>query len=262
MNVLFIIRSTLFSNKGGDTIQILQTARCLRELGVNVTVAGTLDKMEYTQYDLLHFFNITRPADILRHIEKSGKPYVVTPIFVDYSEFDRTFRKGASGLVLGFLGTNGIEYVKTVGRFLLKGEKLATMKYLVLGQKRSIKRILHSAKVLLPNSYSEYNRLFGKYGVEKNYSVIPNAVGDQFVRAAQHIPEKDPLLVLCVARIEGLKNQLNLIKALNNTRYTLVLIGEPATHQLGYYQACRQAAAANVQFIGYLPQDQLLGHYL
>jgi glycosyltransferase involved in cell wall biosynthesis len=262
MNVLFIIRSTLFSNKGGDTIQIVQTAHCLRELGVSVTVVSTLEEIAYEGYDLLHFFNITRPADILSHIERSGKPFVVTPIFVDYSEFDRNFRKGPSGFVLGFLGTNGIEFVKTVGRFLLKGERIGTVKYLLQGQKRSIKKILHSAKLLLPNSYSEYNRLFGKYGVEKNYSVIPNAVSDLFIRAAQDIPEKIPFLVLCVARIEGLKNQLNLIKALNNTRYTLVLIGQPATHQMDYYQACRQTAASNVQFIGYLPQDELLGHYL
>lgn len=262
MNVLFIIRSTLFTNKGGDTIQILQTAHCLRELGVSVTVASTLKEIAYEEYDLLHFFNITRPADILRHIERSGKPYVVTPIFVDYSEFDRNFRKGPTGFVLGFLGTNGIEYVKTVGRFLLKGEKLVSKKYLLQGQKRSIKKVLHSAQLLLPNSQSEYNRLLGKYGIEKNYSVIPNAVSDLFVRAAQDIPEKIPSLVLCVARIEGLKNQLNLIKALNSTQYTLVLIGQPATHQLGYYQACRQMAAPNVQFIGYLPQDELLGYYL
>src|SRR5579872_1215775 len=97
MKVLFIIRSTLFDNKGGDTIQILQTAQCLRALGVSVTVVSTLEKIAYEGYDLLHFFNITRPADILRHIERSGKPYVVTPIFVDYAEFDRNFRKGPSG---------------------------------------------------------------------------------------------------------------------------------------------------------------------
>lgn len=262
MNVLFIIRATLFTNKGGDTIQILETAHCLRELGVSITVASTLEEIAYEGYDLLHFFNITRPADILSHIERSGKPYVVTPIFVDYSEFDRNFRKGPTGFILGFLGTNGIEYVKTVGRFLLKGEKLASMKYLLQGQKRSIKKVLRSAQLLLPNSYSEYNRLFGKFGIEKNYSVIPNAVGDLFVRAAQHIPEKNPFLVLCVARIEGLKNQLNLIKALNSTQYTLVLIGPAATHQHRYYEACRQIAAPNVQFIGYLPQDELLAYYL
>jgi glycosyltransferase involved in cell wall biosynthesis len=262
MNVLFIIRSTLFSNKGGDTIQIVQTANCLRELGVTVTIVSTLDEIAYERFDLLHFFNITRPADILSHSERSGKPYVITPIFIDYSEFDRNFRKGPSGLVLGFLGPNGIEYVKTLGRFLLKGEKIASLKYLLQGQQRSIKKILQSAKLLLPNSYSEYNRLYGKYGVGKNYFVIPNAVGDLFIRAAQHITEKAPFLVLCVARIEGLKNQLNLIKALNNTRYTLVLIGQPATHQMNYYHACRKAAASNVQFIGYLPQDELLGYYL
>ena len=137
MNVLFIIRSTLFSNKGGDTIQILQTAHCLRDLGVSVTVVSTLEEIAYERYDLLHFFNITRPADILSHIEKSGKPYVVTPIFVDYSEFDRNFSgKDPAGLFWGSWGTNGIEYVKTLGRLLLKEEKDRNPEiYLLLGQR-------------------------------------------------------------------------------------------------------------------------------
>ncbi len=284
MKVLFIVRSTLYSNKGGDTIQILQTARCLQESGVEVRVVSTLEKIDDTEYDLLHFFNITRPADILRHIEKCETPYVVSPIFVDYSEFDRNFRRGLSGFILRHLGTNGIEYTKAVARSLFKGEKMASWKYLIYGQKNSIKKILRGAKLLLPNSYSEYDRLLKKYGIEKPYSVIPNAVGDLFTRAAGSapggaiaggaitggvapvgagvaVPEKDPLLVLCIARIEGLKNQLNLIKALNNTRYSLVLIGQAAANQASYYRLCQQAAGSNVRFIGHLPQEELIGYY-
>jgi glycosyltransferase involved in cell wall biosynthesis len=262
MKVLFVVRSTLHSNKGGDTIQILQTAHCLKELGVEVTVISTLEGTDYDGYDLLHFFNITRPADILKHIDQSKKPFVISPIFVDYSEFDRRFRKGLSGSVLRLLGPNGIEYAKTVARSILKGERVAARKYLIYGQKKSVKTILHRASMLLPNSYSEYNRLLNRYGIEKPFSVIPNAIGDLFIRAARNIPEKEPTLVLCVARIEGLKNQLNLIRALNNTAYTLVLIGQAATNQASYYRLCRQTAGSNVQFIPHLPQQELLAYYL
>lgn len=261
MRVLFIVRSTLFSNKGGDTIQILQTARQLKELGVDVTVARSLEHISYKGYDLLHFFNITRPADMIGHIAKSRKPYVISPVFVDYSEFDRNFRKGVSGLVLGFLNTNGIEYVKTLARFLLKGERPASLRYLLLGQRRSIRLALGSAEMLLPNSQSEYNRL-KRYGIDKPYSVIPNAVSEPFIDASRRITEKEPTLVLCVARIEGLKNQLNLIRALNDTRYTLLLIGEAAANQAAFYETCKKEASPNVRFIGHIPQEQLVSYYL
>ncbi len=72
---------------------------------------------------------------------------------------------------------------------------------------------------------------------------------------------KDPDLVLCVARIEGIKNQLNLIKALNNTRYRLVIIGAPAPNQMPYYNECRKQAASNISFINHLPQEALTDWY-
>jgi glycosyltransferase involved in cell wall biosynthesis len=67
--------------------------------------------------------------------------------------------------------------------------------------------------------------------------------------------------VLCVARIEGIKNQLNLIKALRNTEFRLLLIGSATPNQPGYYKSCREAATDNIIFIEHLPQQQLLQYY-
>jgi len=64
-----------------------------------------------------------------------------------------------------------------------------------------------------------------------------------------------------VARIEGIKNQLNLIKALNNTRFKLVMIGSHAPNQKPYYDECRRIAASNVTFINHIPQKELLTYY-
>ena len=66
MRVVFITRATLYSVKGGDTLQVLQTARHLEELGIQVDIRLTNERISYDQYDLLHFFNIIRPADIDR----------------------------------------------------------------------------------------------------------------------------------------------------------------------------------------------------
>lgn len=71
----------------------------------------------------------------------------------------------------------------------------------------------------------------------------------------------DESIVLCAARIEGIKNQLNLIHALNNTRYQLVLIGAPAPNQQGYYDTCRRSAAKNIFFHDRVSQEELVSYY-
>ena len=86
LNVLFIARASLFTVKGGDTTQVLKTAEALRESGVIAEIRLSTDKhINYAAYSLIHFFNIRHPADMIRHIKKSGLPYVVSTIYVDYS---------------------------------------------------------------------------------------------------------------------------------------------------------------------------------
>ena len=89
MKVLFISRSTLFSSPGGDTKQIELTAAYLIKLGVQVDICLAKDYIDYSSYDLIHFFNIIRPADLLYHAQRSGKPYVISTIFLDYGEFEK-----------------------------------------------------------------------------------------------------------------------------------------------------------------------------
>src|SRR5215470_17044460 len=103
MKVAIITRSTLHTVKGGDTYQVIRTAEGLKNLGITADIKLTNELIAYDQYDLLHFFNIIRPADILYHIHKSNKPFVVTPIFVDYSEFDKYHRGGLLGIIARFL---------------------------------------------------------------------------------------------------------------------------------------------------------------
>jgi glycosyltransferase involved in cell wall biosynthesis len=73
--------------------------------------------------------------------------------------------------------------------------------------------------------------------------------------------EKNDKLVISVARIEGIKNQLNLIKALNGTAYKLLIIGAPAPNQVCYYNMCKKTAKNNITFIDHLPQHELVTYY-
>ncbi|MGN6533395.1 MAG: hypothetical protein ACTHK0_16755, partial [Ginsengibacter sp.] len=125
MKVAMISRSSLFTSKGGDTIQMQQTARHLREMNLEVDIRLTKEKISYEKYDLLHFFNLTRPADILTHIQKSKTPFVVTPLLIDYSEFDQYHRKGLSGKIFHHLSAGQIEYFKMAGRVVKRQETLS-----------------------------------------------------------------------------------------------------------------------------------------
>lgn len=260
INVAMITRSTLYAARGGDTVQALQTARNLLAKGIAVDVKLTSDPIDYKKYDLLHFFNITRPADILCHIQKSHKPFVISTILVDYSEYDKQYRKGISGMLFRLLPGDHIEYIKALSRKVLGRDELMSAGYIWKGHRRSVKEILRKATLLLPNSQSEYERLCRLYNCRTDYKVVPNGI-DPVLFRVNHEIEKDPNLVICVGRIEGIKNQLNLVRSVRNSKYRLLIIGSPAHSQPEYYKACREAAGENVSFIDHLPQEALVQYY-
>jgi glycosyltransferase involved in cell wall biosynthesis len=259
MKVAIITRSTLNTVPGGDTVQAVQTARHLADMGIAAEIKLCNEAIDYRQFDLLHFFNLTRPADILRHSKKSGKPFVVSTILVNYSEYDKYHRKGI-GLLFSFLSADRIEYLKTVARWLLGKDHLVSGDYLWKGQRKSISEILKTAAMILPNSISEYRRVTHTYPSNVKYWVVPNGI-DTNLFQRNFVAKKKDNMVLCVARIEGIKNQLNLIKALNNTRFNLFLIGSFAPNQRAYYRECLSEAAENVSFINHIPQEQLVKYY-
>jgi len=260
MKVALITRSTLYTIRGGDTVQVEQTARGMADLGVDTEIVLSNQAIDYDRYDLLHFFNITRPADILYHSKKSNKPFVVSTILVNYSEYDQNHRKGI-GALFSYLPGDGIEYMKTMARWVLGRDHLASLDYTWKGQRKSIKEILRKTSMILPNSESEYRRVEQNYHSKAKYMVIPNGIDPALFKINPEI-KKDKQLVLCVARIEGIKNQLNLIRALNNTGFRLLIIGAHSLSQADYYRECRETAAGNISFIDHLPQEELVAYYL
>ncbi|MEI9943366.1 MAG: glycosyltransferase family 4 protein [Chitinophagaceae bacterium] len=260
MKIAFIVRSTLYTVPGGDTVQVIQLAKELRKLNVGIDIFLTNDPIEYKAYDLFHFFNIIRPADILFHVDRINKPFLISPILVDYSEYDSYHRHGIPGFILRQFSAGRREYIKTIFRWLSGKDVLRSKGYLWKGQQKSIKEIIEKSALLLPGSQKEYEKLKELSGRDRNYIVAPNGI-DQTVFCPDKEIGKDNKLVVCAARIEGIKNQLNLIKALNNTSYTLILVGSPGPNHKNYYKQCKKTAAKNVQFYDHVPQDVLIDYY-
>ena len=259
IKVAFITRSTLYTVPGGDTVQAVQTARHLTFMGIAAEIKLSNENINYNSYDLLHFFNLSRPADILYHSHRAGKPYVISTILCNYSEYDQQHRTGA-GRIFKYFPADGVEYLKTIARYLLGRDSMASASYTWKGQRRSIIDILSRAAMILPNSHSEYRRVLKNYPGEVKHMVVPNGT-DQNLFSYDPSIVKDDKLVICAARIEGIKNQLNLIKALNNTGYRLLLIGAYAPNQAAYYQECRRIAEDNIVFVDQMPQQQLAKYY-
>jgi glycosyltransferase involved in cell wall biosynthesis len=261
MNILFITRATTYTAPGGDTVQIESTAKYLRQLGLSIDIILANEKVNYTNYDIIHFFNITRPADILNHVEKSKKPFVISPIFIDYSEYEKSSGSGLVSVLSRLLPNETVEYIKTVARYIKNGEKINSWSFLWRGQQRSIEYLLKHTSYLLPNSQSEYNRLYNRYHIPQKYIIVPNAIDPEKFSSVIDTSKKEESTLLCVARIEGIKNQLNLIKAVNETKFRLILVGKPAPNHFKYYQSCVAAAGSNIQFVDHVPQEQLIPLY-
>lgn len=260
MKVAFIARSSLYTSKGGDTIQMIETARHLEQMNIKIDIRLTDEKINYKEYDLLHFFNLIRPADILPHIGKQDIPFVVTPLLLDYSEYDKLYRNGNTGKLLSSLTRDQIEYVKTVGRWAKGQQKINSSSYFLNGQRKSVIKIIKKAAMFLPNSEMEYHKLVQFYSLTPPFAVIPNGIDENLFKPNENF-ENDKNMVLCVAQIEGRKNQFNLIKALNNSRFQLFIIGSPALNQMNYYLNCKKIARDNIQFVDYLPQEKLIKYY-
>lgn len=257
-----IARSTLHSSPGGDTVQILSTAKYLKSLGVLVDVKICHEGINYDVYNLIHFFNIIRPDDILYHISKTNIPFVISTVFVDYSEYEQN-AGGLRGLLSNTLGSDRLEFLKAIGRHLMNGQRIKTLNYLIKGHYKSVRYVAKKARLLLPNSISEYNRFLQRYQVEVPYRPIVNAIdtglfNDEIIGNPAF---KDH--ILCVGRIEGLKNQLNLIKAVQGTEFNLTIIGKPSPNHFKYYQQCVDlvAGSPNIKIIEHLTHQELAHIY-
>jgi Glycosyltransferase len=260
MKLAYISRATLYTSPGGDTTQLDETAANLREMGVEVDIYLASDTIDYSKYDLLHFFNIIRPADVIKHIKLSRKPYLVSTIFVEYGAVKEK-PTGIKGIVQSLVSESMLDYIKVIARAVKNGERIVSKEYLWMGQVGSIRYVANNAAMLLPNSESEYRRFSNKYNINKPYHVIPNGINIDMVSRSYPADEKHKDAILCMGRIETRKNQLALIRALNNTQYKLFIYGKPSPNNMAYYEQCKAEAGPNVFIPGELKGDALYTAY-
>lgn len=265
MKVLFQSRTNLFQAPGGDCVQMLKTKEYLERLGIIVDISLEFEP-DLSTYDLVHLFNLMEPQDIypqMMNAKKHKKPVVLSTIYGLYTEFERKARGGMFQKVAQYLSPYQIEYIKRMvkhyheKRFHPGAKKLAWM-----GFYRMMHQIVSETAVFLPNSDSEMQRVAREFKISNpRYVSIPNAIDANLFNSQADIQDnpyqKYRNCILCAARLEGRKSTLQLVRAVKNTNYTLVLVGKPSENQKKYVQQIYREAGDNVVFLGAVPHEDL-----
>lgn len=269
MKVLFQSRKTLFTAPGGDTTQILKTKEYLEKSGISVDISLDLTP-DVSAYDIIHVFNLMRPQELylqVKNAKKYGKKVALSTIYGPYEEYEKKARGGILQFINKFLSITQIEYLKVIARAILNFEfSKGTVIYLLNGHKRLQRKIIKMVDVFLPNSHSEMKRVADDFNLEQyNYVAVANAVDiNKFDYNKVDIDEefeKYRDCVLCVSRIEGRKNQLNIVRACKDLPYKFVFIGKAGANFHKYHELCKKEANENMFFLGQIEHEKLPQFY-
>jgi hypothetical protein len=264
--VLLCGRPDLVTKPGGDTRQILALQRCL---GPGVTLSLELRPPLWGQ-QLVHVFNLSRPLEPALQAawaREAGLPVVCTPIYQDLAEYNRRGRRGAGRVLFRALGQRDdrLEDARALANLLRAGvRQLAGRPRLALGllshalggrgtSAVALQRglLVNSVSVVF-NSSLEASTVRSRLKLSRNEyieEIVPVGIDPAELGAPDPGPFErrygaQPETVLCVGRIEDLKNQLTLIRALRDEPLRLVLVGDENPLHRGFARAVRRAAAA------------------
>lgn len=269
MKVLFQSRTNLFDAPGGDMVQMLKTKEFLEKRGIQVDISLEFEP-DLKEYDLVHLFNLMEPQDIYRQMinaKKQNKKIALSTIYGLYTEFERKARGGLFQKIANVLSPYQIGYIKVIIKhFFEKRFHKGVVKMLFKGYYGMMKEIVDNTSVFLPNSVSEMNRVASEFKLKNyNFVSIPNAI-DQSVFTEDETNQENKFsaykdCIVCAARIEGRKSTLNLVRAVNETQYKLVLVGKESQNQKKYVEQVHSQAGENVVFLGAIPHDDLRDLY-
>jgi len=219
-------RIGLLDAAGGDRIQVENTAAELRKLGVEVDISTNM-KIDVSKFDLVHVFQLdwtTETHFMVKNAKRYHKPVVLSPIHHNVDEvkkFDDEYvfdlRRISKFL---FREQHARDTFKNIYRCAANPDKTIPTLYSVMhGLKNMHFETLSLSDVVLVQTELEAKDLEKTYGVDIKWVKVPNGVSDKFLYVKDY---KNPLsfkdYIFCVGRIEPRKNQLNVIKAVDNFR--------------------------------------------
>lgn len=258
MKVLMQSRRNFFTLRGGDTVQLEKTKAELEKLGVEVDFSLEFEP-DLSSYDLVHLSNVTRIQETylqVKNAKKHGKKIALSTIYWPMEEFEKQGQVGIRKFVNSFFGIDNQERIKAFARFIKDKESrnVATRNLWRIGYTKMQQYVVNNVDYFLPNSEMEMDEFCRSFNVKKErYTVIPNAIDATIAKEQDNseIPnefKKYKDAIICVGRIEPRKNQLSLVKALDQSGYKLVLVGAVSENQKGYFDEIKEIMDKNKDF--------------
>jgi glycosyltransferase involved in cell wall biosynthesis len=253
LKILFLNRKDIFENPDTDTSVMEQTRINLEGRGHKVTVcAGYPD--EVSQYDIVHGFNSAYSVYTDAFVERAvheGIPFVVTALQDDFPRYMNkaimTYRLFEKYIDMGqpdnfFDKQYEMVRKQDPAQFLTSPLALShAAAVLVSGNEEAavIKKYFPSARIKV----GPVGHFFKKMTVDPQLFINKYKIND---------------FVLCVSPFELKKNQLMLLKALENDNIPVVFVGEGGKYNISYIQLCKSfKRKAQTLFVDSLSEEML-----
>jgi len=258
LRVLFQNRPQAYQYPGGDTIVMKRLQEGLEKRGVKVDYNWDLNA-DLSHYDIVHAFNFTLLNEMTdkfaQNALKQNIPFVATPLQEDFLRYDHKAK---------FLLEVFKKYIESGKDQEILEKGIAMLNELPVGNMKTSPLAAKHADLIFTCGKSESNvitRLFPDAKVTeilfgsdiKNIEIGPELFTEKF-------GIKD--FVLCVARLESRKNQLMLLKALENEDIPVVLVDGGHTHQPVYKELCqRYKRKGRTILTGRISEEMLVSAY-
>ncbi|MCB0354045.1 MAG: glycosyltransferase [Bdellovibrionales bacterium] len=233
--VLIQNRSNMYTHPGGDTVLVDQTKAALETLGVQVDIDLSLSA-DVSQYDIVHAINFALPQlvrTITENAKKNGVPCVVTTLCED----------------IGLFHNQSIVFAEELISYVQRGQDISAW--------QAVQTRLSSVPQCAPfdNSWTAANAdALIVNGENERFTIkrlYPGAVECKIVPVGYEIKTGESGadlfasqygvrdFILCVGRLESRKNQLMLLKALEDVELDIVFVGGGVNYQPQYADAVR-----------------------
>ncbi|MFH1010634.1 MAG: glycosyltransferase [bacterium] len=260
LRVLLQNRSNAFSHPGGDTGVMNGLHDGLTALDVDVSASAK--PCDLAGIDLVHLINLTiLPASHIfaQNALRQNVPYVVTTL---YEEWPCFLEKSRQTLPLF------AEYMESGYDDEMFQRKLSALRQIPSGVRLENAFVARGARALLASGEREASRLRQDFSeAAERVHAVPFGIRvlDEFgAELKEELREQLGVgpFVLCVGRLETRKNQLMLMKALQDDELTLVFVTGGFTYQPPYESLCRsfQRRGRNI-LAGHVSPLQLAAFY-
>lgn len=236
MKVLMQNRGDAFTKYGGDVMQMQKPIPFLRDLGVEVEISLER-KASLRGFDVVHLYNTDRMLTLLPQFENARNarlPVVLTPIYNSMKDADNYLRNSSDALFKRlyriFPSLEAYQLLRNI-YYAFPRINLRELAGLAGNYRNAQRTVVANSNYIAVNSGTELTTLstdlevsidhYGivPYGVEVDAETL-NTSRDLFYRK---YGIRD--FVICVGRIEPLKNQVNFMLALGGLDVPVVFVG-------------------------------------